>query len=253
MLPMLALGGLAATNEFDCLRFLSNQPPIYELVFSLQQATPPPTFYFLQCQGSNFVVREASDPGRLRGGVSQMDDKDRCYGYCDGEVWSVRMYQGRALYFHGTKAQVPFMVEPLYDSCTEPLRLGLRDVDFHTIAWKGDVTAFSGISRGERQEGRIHRNDKRQIVSADYWIVPDKLDRHWFLKYDYGTNTTIPAGFPSAYQRSWTMGPIPERRLESTRILSLVLATNRMPRELFKAERFLDTPRDMRHFQENPF
>ena len=47
------------------------------------------------------------------------------------------------------------------------------------------------------------------------------------------------------------MGRNPERRLSSTRIHSLILATNLMAREVFQATRFLDTPRDMSHFQEN--
>ena len=133
LLPMFSLGGLAATNEIDYRRFLSNQPPIHELVFSVQRANLQPAFYFLQCQGSNFVVREASAPDRLRGPVSQMDDRDRCYGYCDGEVWRVARFQGRAIYTHGTKALVPkdkmqFVVEPLYES-SAPNRCAL---DFRT-------------------------------------------------------------------------------------------------------------------------
>jgi hypothetical protein len=253
LLPLLCWHGVAATNEIDLLRFISNLPPIDELVFSVQRANLPPLYYFLKCQGNNYVVREATSPDNIRSSVSRMDSFDRFAGHLDGEYWTLKLFQGRGIYTHGTKARVPkndisFTVESLYSNCTEPLRLGLPGVDFRTISWKGDASVFSGIFfNGDRYKGRIQRNDKGQIISADYGIVSDKLKRHWFLKCNYDTISTIPAGFPSAYDLSWTMGVNPERKLNSTRILSLVLATNPMPRELFQAQRFLDTPL----FQEN--
>lgn len=239
--------GIAATDEIDYLRFIADLPPIYELVFSRKPGAAPPTFFFIRCQGSNYVVREATAPGRVRGAVSQMGFEDACAGHCDGDFWTLALHQGRGIYTHGPRASLPennvaHTVEALWNFCTEPLRLGLPAGDFRTLFCKGDTFVLPIGSSGQRYDGRIHRSDAGQITALEFGIVPDKLARRWFIKYEYEPTPMILKGFPSAYDLSMRMGQTPERHLQSTRILSLVLATNPMPHATFQAQWLLDTP-----------
>jgi len=187
-----------------------------------------------------------------------MGSQDSCSGHCDEEFWNLALDQDRGVYTHGQKAKLPqenvaFVVEFLYQTCLEPLHLGLQVESFPNVSGTDETFVFnifpaSQSSSGNRMKGRIHRNDVGQIVVLDYEMEHDKLARHWYLKYDY-SNPMIPRAFPSAYYRSMTMGPQPERKLDSTLILSFVLATNPTPREAFTAQRFLDL--DSSQFQEN--
>lgn len=147
--------GNAMADVLSYDRFALTPPPIYELTFSVRSGDHAPDFYFLRSQGSNYVVRSATSAARLRATVSQMGAEDICYGLCDGEFWSVRMFQFRPLYLRGKQAtegtnQLSFMVEALHRLCVVPLHLGLYDVDVPRAFWRGDTFHYASLTPARR-------------------------------------------------------------------------------------------------------